>query len=217
MYTAPDFRNPIKSLDPFRLLLVQMDAADPSSITPAIEAAISKFSKVDLLVNSTGYGQNDIFEMISPEQARRPFDVNAFGVMNVIRDLLPHLRIAGGGIINISSSAGVFTLPMLPIYCASKFTLEGFTETLSYELASQNIFTPSYADYAMKFMKVYEKMSAPRKISSDEVADVISAAATDGADKLRYFVGHDTRGFIKAQCESASDNEYVQRMRSFFA
>ncbi|PBL00554.1 short-chain alcohol dehydrogenase [Armillaria gallica] len=238
--------NQLKSFDPSRVLLVQMDVADPSSIGPAIEAAISKFSKVDLLVNSAGYGQSGIFEMISPEQARRQFDVNVFGVMDVTRAFLPHLRTEGGGIINISSGAGVFTLPMLSMYCASKFALEGFTEALSYELASQKIFVksviphggvtstkfnvtsaaltpmdltkaPSYAEYAAKTMKAYERLSAARTTSADEVADVVYAAATDGTDKLRYFVGNDTRGFIKARYESTSDDEYVQYMRSFFA
>ncbi|KAK0465608.1 short-chain alcohol dehydrogenase [Desarmillaria tabescens] len=203
-----------------------MDVTDSRSIGTAIEAAIRKFSKVDLLVNSAGYGQNGIFEMVSPEQTRRQFDVNVFGVMDVIRAFLPHLRIEGGGIINISSGAGVFTLPMLSLYRSSKFALEGFTEALAYELASQNIFVksviphgdaPSYADYAMKTMKAYERMSAARTISSDNVADVIYAAATDGTDKLRYFVGNDTRGFIKARYKSTSDDDYVQHMRSFFA
>ncbi|KAK0456025.1 hypothetical protein EV421DRAFT_1698826 [Armillaria borealis] len=141
--------NPLKPLDPSRMLLVQMDIAEPNSIGPAIAAAIRKFSKVDLLVNSTGYGQSGIFEMISPEQARRQFDVNVFGscVMDVTRTFLPHLRIEGGGIINISSGAGVFTLPMLSMYCASKFALEGFTQALSYELASQKIFVKSVIPY----------------------------------------------------------------------
>ncbi|KAK0246286.1 short-chain alcohol dehydrogenase [Armillaria nabsnona] len=233
--------NPLKSLDPSRMLLVQMDVADPSSIGPAIEAAISKFSKVGLL-----YDQSGIVEMISPEQARRQFDVNVFGVMDVTRAFLPHLRIEGGGIINISSGAGVFILPMLSMYCAFKFALEGFTEALSYELAPQKIFVksviphggvtstkfnatsaavmpmdltkaPSYAACAAKTMKAYERLSAARTTSADEVADVVYAAATDGTDKLRYFVGNDTRGFIKARYESTSDDEYVQYMRSFFA
>ncbi|KAK0456026.1 hypothetical protein EV421DRAFT_21947 [Armillaria borealis] len=60
-------------------------------------------------------------------------------------------------------------------------------------------------------------MYAARTTSADEVADVIYAAATDGTDKLRYFVGNDTRGFIKARYESTNDDEYVQHMRSFFA
>lgn len=66
-------------------------------------------------------------------------------------------------------------------------------------------------------MKAYERLSATRTTSADEVADVVYAAATDGTDKLRYFVGNDTRGFIKARYESTSDDEYVQYMRSFFA
>ena len=64
--------------------------------------------------------------------------------MDVTRAILPHMRAhKEGGIINVSSGAGVYTLPMTSIYCASKFALEGFTEALSYELASQDVFVKS--------------------------------------------------------------------------
>jgi len=152
----------------------------------------------------------------------------------------------GGGVINVSSGAGIYTLPMLSIYCASKFALEGFTEALSYELASQNIFVksiiphggvtstnfgkrfapvvnpvdltmaPAYGTFVASTLESYKRMLAAMAISSADVAEVIYTAATDGTHKLRYFAGNDTRGFLKARYESSSDGEYISYMRSFF-
>lgn len=167
--------------------------------------------------------------------------------MDVTRAILPHMRTnKAGGIINVSSGASIYTLPMLSIYCASKFALEGFTEALSYELSSQNIFvknvvphggvsatnfgvrstaeTPSmdpslaevYGPWAQKTIGQYGKMAAGVTISSDDVAKVIYEAATDGSDKLRYLIGNDTRGFVKARYESKNDDEYMAYMRPFF-
>jgi short-subunit dehydrogenase len=65
------------------------------------------------------------------------FDINVFGMMDVTRAILPHFRKNKGGlIVSVSSGAGIFTLPMISLYCASKFALEGFSEALAYELAS---------------------------------------------------------------------------------
>lgn len=163
--------------------------------------------------------------------------------MDVIRTVLPHFREKqGGGIINVSSGGGLYALPMISIYCASKFALEGFTEALAFELSSQNVSvksviphggvtntnfnarglgflsdTPeSYKPFVEKTMGAYGKMAAARSVSSDDVAKVVFEAATDGTDKLRYLVGNDTRGFVKARYESNSDEEYTTYMRSFF-
>jgi short-subunit dehydrogenase len=166
--------------------------------------------------------------------------------MDMTHALLPSLRSSGGGgIINISSGGGLYTLPMISLYCASKYALEGFTESLSYELASQNIFVknviphggvtstnfgsrsmevaaadlakvPSYGPFIQHTTESYKRMVAARSISSSDVAEVVYGAATDGTDKFRYLVGNDTRGFIRARYESNNDGDYMEYMRSFF-
>src|SRR6266481_2467173 len=122
------------------VLVTRLDVEDRESIQLAIEAGIARFGKIDALINNAGFGLFGVFETISREKVQQQFDINVFGVMDVMRAILPHFRKNKGGlIINVSSGAGVFTLPMLSLYCASKFALEGFSEALSYELASQNI------------------------------------------------------------------------------
>lgn len=122
------------------VLVTRLDVQDTDSIDGAIAAGIARFGRIDGLLNNAGYGQYGLFESLSDRAVRQQFDVNLFGVMNTIRAILPHFRAnRGGAILNVSSGAGLFTLPMISLYCASKFALEGYTESLSYELASQNI------------------------------------------------------------------------------
>src|SRR3984885_5173898 len=122
------------------VLVTRLDVQDSASISAAIDAGIARFGKIDALVNNAGFGLFGVFETLPIEKVKEQFDVNVFGVMDVTRAILPHFRQNKAGLIlNISSGAGVFTLPALSLYCASKFALEGFSESLSYELASQNI------------------------------------------------------------------------------
>jgi len=101
------------------VLVTRLDVQDSASIDQANEAGIIRFGRIDALINSAGFG---LFEATPREKIREQFDVNVFGVMDVTRAILPHFRKNKGGmIINISSGAGAFTLPMLSLYCASKF------------------------------------------------------------------------------------------------
>ncbi len=74
------------------LLVTTLDVTKPASIKAAVEAAIARFGKIDVVVNNAGYGQYGLFEAISAEKIQAEFDVNVFGMMNVTRAVLPHLR-----------------------------------------------------------------------------------------------------------------------------
>ncbi|KAJ7190198.1 short-chain dehydrogenase reductase SDR [Mycena pura] len=230
-----------------RMLVQRLDLQILDSIKPAIDEGIKKFSAIDVLLNNAGYGQNGLFEAIPRETVQEQFDVNLFGLMDVTRAILPHFRANGcGGVINVSSGAGFWALPMSSMYSASKFALEGFTEGLSYELASQNIFVKSviphggvtstnfvdrfrnstaateadiqavYKDFTAATVKSFSKMIAAAGVSSSDVAAAIFTAATDGTDQLRYFIGNDARGFLNARYTSKSDEEFMKFMRGFF-
>jgi short-subunit dehydrogenase len=197
-----------------------------------------------VLVNNAGFSLFGVFEGIAREKIQEQFDVNVFGVMDVTRAVLPHFRQnMGGTIINISSGAGMFTLPMISLYCASKFALEGFSESLAYELASQNIAVKLVIPHggvsqtsfpqrvAQEFVAIspiadydvfvantkakFADMMAARMVSSADVARVIYEAATDGSDRLRYLIGDDARGFVKARRE-LTEEQYITFMRARF-
>src|SRR6218665_398777 len=136
-------RNPEKETELVNepnILVSRLEVNDPASINAAIAEGIAKFGKIDALINNAGYGQQGVFEAISTEKIQAQFDVNVFGTMNVTRAMLPHFRANQAGVIvNVSSGAGRVTTPLLSIYSASKFAIEGFSESLAFELDSQNI------------------------------------------------------------------------------
>jgi NAD(P)-dependent dehydrogenase (short-subunit alcohol dehydrogenase family) len=112
-----------------------LDVTQQSSVNTAIENAIRDFGGIDVIVNNAGYGAEGIFEKATPEQIQKQFDTNVFGVMNVIRGILPHFRQKKNGtIINITSMGGLITFPMYSVYHATKWAVEGFAESLHFEL-----------------------------------------------------------------------------------
>jgi NAD(P)-dependent dehydrogenase (short-subunit alcohol dehydrogenase family) len=225
------------------VFITQLDVQDWASITTAIEAGIARFGRIDAVVNNAGFGLFGLFEATPREKIAEQFDVNVFGVMDVTRAILPHFRQNKGGIIlNIGSGAGVFTLPMISLYCASKFALEGFTESLSYELASQNIQVkmiepggvlstnfgrrsgteaaqnvplPDYDAFVTHTNAVFAGLRADRLASEEDVAQVIYQAATDGTSRLRYVATEDIKPLIKARRES-SEEGYIAVMHARF-
>lgn len=225
------------------ILVTPLDVQDRASIDQAIAQGIARFGAIDVVVNNAGFGLFGLFEATSREKIQEQFDVNVFGVMDVTRAILPHFRARHSGtIVNVSSGAGVFGLPMISLYNASKFALEGFSESLSYELASQGIAVKivepggvldtqfgtrstsefgqasvpaDYEAFAAATGKVFEGLRANRLATSEDVAKVIFEAATDGTDRLRYVATEDIRPLVKARRET-SEEAYMAFMRQQF-
>ncbi|MDB5971261.1 MAG: short-chain dehydrogenase [Hydrocarboniphaga sp.] len=224
-----------------KVFVTHLDVQDRDSIDQAIAAGIDRFGRIDVLVNNAGFGLFGIFESTPRDKIQQQFDVNLFGVMDVTRALLPHFRRNRAGVIvNVSSGAGVFGLPMISPYTASKFALEGFSESLSYELLSQNIVVKivepggvlstqfgtrssaeavqvsapkDYERFVEGSLAVFAGLRAARLATSEDVARVIFDAATDGSDRLRYLATKDIEPLVKARRETSED-EYVAMMRS---
>jgi len=226
------------------VLVTRLDVQDPETIASAIAAGIAHFGQIDALVNNAGFGLFGLFEGTPRTKIAEQFEVNVFGVMDVMRAILPHFRKRKAGIIlNVGSGAGVFTLPMLSLYCASKFALEGFTEAISYELASQNITVkmiepggvvstkfgrrsgaeamentpiPDYDAFVAHTHEIFAGLRGARLATEEAVAQVIFDAATDGTPQLRYVATEDIKPLVKARRET-SEEEYIALMRSRFA
>lgn len=225
------------------VLVTRLDVQDRDSIDEAIAAGIARFGRIDAVINNAGFGLFGLFEATAREKVQEQFDVNVFGVMDVVRAILPHFRAEQGGlIINVSSGAGVFTLPMLSLYCASKFALEGFSEALAYELASQGIVVKiiepggvvgtnfgkrsgeeaarnaplaDYDAFVARTNAIFADLRTQRLATEEDVAEVIFAAATDGTDRLRYVATDDIVPLVKARRET-SEEDYIAFMRSRF-
>ncbi|RKE39112.1 NADP-dependent 3-hydroxy acid dehydrogenase YdfG [Paraburkholderia sp. BL23I1N1] len=114
---------------------LQLDVTDAAVVPHAIEQALSRAGRIDVLVNNAGYGLFGALEEVSDTEARRLFDTNFFGTVNTIRAVLPHFRQRGSGhIVNLSSVAGLIGIAGCSFYCASKHAVEGLSESLALEL-----------------------------------------------------------------------------------
>jgi len=117
------------------LLAASLDITDPDSIDAAVNAAIDRFGRIDVLVNNAGNFQAGYFEEISPERFRAQMETNFFGPLSVTRAVLPLMRRQRSGhIVTITSTAGIVSGGFGSAYGASKFALEGWTESLREEV-----------------------------------------------------------------------------------
>ncbi len=122
--------------DSDQLLCLELDVCDSEKPRAAVRTAVEKFGGIDVLVNNAGYGHLGFFEENTPADVEAQFETNVFGVFNVTRAALPVMRAARQGFIyNMSSVAGVRGNEFGSLYSASKFALEGFSESLAKEVA----------------------------------------------------------------------------------
>ena len=115
--------------------LYSMDVTNLDSIKQTLSQVYSDLGNIDVIVNNAGFGVDGAFEAMSDEIIEKQFNTNVFGLMRVTREAIKHMRPnRGGTIIQISSMGGKITFPLYSIYHATKFAVEGFTDTLNYEI-----------------------------------------------------------------------------------
>lgn len=191
-----------------------LDVMDESSIENAIQCTIKDFGGIDVLFNNAGYALVGAFEAMNTEQIKKQLDTNVIGVMNVTRAILPYFRSKKSGtIINTTSMGGRITFPLYSVYHATKWALEGFMESLQFELKQFNIkvknvepgaIKTDFYDRSLAFAQK-EKLTAydsyvqaahPNMLKAGEtapgplvVAKKVFQAANDNSYRLRYAVG----------------------------
>lgn len=198
-----------------------MDVTDDASMVAGIDRIIDEQGRLDVLVNNAGYGSYGAVEDVPIEEARRQFEVNVFGLARLVQLVTPHMRAQRSGrIINISSIGGKFYEPFGAWYHATKFAVEGFSDSLRMELrpfgiqvvliepgpirtewnemARDSLLERSgdgpYASYARHAHDVMERFDEPSRASSpEEVADKIVKAALAKRPAARYPVGRGAR------------------------
>ena len=126
--------------NPENLQVVLLDITDEQQAIAAANQAVQKFGQIDVLVNNAGYGLLSAVEEATADEVRRNFETNVFGLLNVTRAVLPHMRKKRSGhIINISSVGGLSGYIGWGVYGSTKFAVEGLTESLALELAPLGI------------------------------------------------------------------------------
>ncbi|MGZ3756017.1 MAG: SDR family oxidoreductase [Mucilaginibacter sp.] len=231
-------RSPEKETDLSALngiLITKLDVTDQFSIQNAVHDGIEKFGKIDVLVNNAGYGALGALEAATEDEVKKQFDVNLFGLIAVTKAILPGMREQKSGtIINVSSVGGRVTFPFSSLYHATKFAVEGLTESMQYELNPLGInlkivepggYKTEFAGRSMALFGVdgladyqpaFDKFTAmldqwPMSENIGEVADAIYEAATDGTEQLRYPVGHDAAQLIHAR-QQMNDVDFKNMM-----
>ena len=121
---------------------MSLDITDPASVQAAVDAAVERFGRIDVLINNAGNFYAGFFEEITPDDFRAQVETNLFGPLNVTRAVLPVMRAQRSGVVvTISSTAGLIGREFTSAYAASKFALEGFMESLAPEVAPFGIRT----------------------------------------------------------------------------
>jgi NAD(P)-dependent dehydrogenase (short-subunit alcohol dehydrogenase family) len=209
---SPEKDSEIKNLPNTKVY--QLDVTDVKSIEEAIISADKDFGKIDAVVNNAGFGVDGVFEAMSDEVIQKQFDTNVFGLMRVTRSFISYFRKKGGGnIVQVASMGGRLAFPLYSIYHASKWAVEGFTESLQYEVKGFNINLKIIEPGAIKtefygagrhFVKpddvsdYDELVNKCEKVSMESgakgedpavVAKAIFKAASDKSNKMRYPVG----------------------------
>ena len=216
--------------------IIELDVDDEKSISAAIEKILAKKQRIDVLVNSAGWGLFGSVEDVSMKDFRAQFETNFFGIISIIQKVAPIMRKQGAGVIvNVSSVAGRIGFPGSPAYISSKFALEGLSESIRYELgqfgvkiiiiepgviktnffSSMKIAEPKpdspYKEITEKVIMGI-KMMAELGTPPSEVATTILNAVKEENPRPRYIVGNDAQMFLEAK-KTKTDTEFENYLK----
>ncbi|GAA1750686.1 SDR family NAD(P)-dependent oxidoreductase [Aeromicrobium alkaliterrae] len=210
-----------------RLLPLEVDLADEAAVASAVAQTVKRFGGLDVVVNNAGYGFLAAVEEITDADARQMFDVQVFGVLNVLRAALPVMRTKGAGhVVNVSSILGHLAFPGWGLYSAGKFALNGLTEALAAEVADHgikvNLVEPGYmrTDFLRPvslglpsstvegYEAIREMTTAHQGMPGTQLGDPARAASAiitlvdSGEAPLHQLLGSDSLGLIEGALES---------------
>lgn len=189
--------------------ILPVDVRDSRSIKRAYAATMKRHGRIDVLVNNAGYGLVGPIEGAKRDQVTAQVDTNLIGLIDATSLVLPYMRKRRSGtIVNISSMAGKVSFPLFSVYNATKYGVEGFTESLQYEIRQFGIrvkliepgvvktnFYPAMKETAnpayVRYSRALERMNSREGILPRRVAEEIYRAVTDRSGRLRYPVGGD--------------------------
>jgi len=219
-----------------RRLALPLDVTDRAQAASAVAAAVDRFGRIDVLVNNAGFAQLGAFENIPEAAVRAQFETNVFGTMNVTRTILPLMRAQRSGrIFNIASMAGYIGGSHYPVYAASKFAVEGFSESLAAEvkpfgihvtLVEPGFFRTDFLTTSMRYgdgtIEDYARETRANRAGLDarrrepagdpaKLAHVLLTLSTSPAPPVRCTIG--THAITAIEGENASVQAEIDRWR----
>jgi NAD(P)-dependent dehydrogenase (short-subunit alcohol dehydrogenase family) len=194
------------------ITLLPLDVTDPTQIKDTVQKALS-IGDIDVVFNNAGYGLIGPLEPMTDTQLTREIDTNILGVMRVTQAFIPYFREKGAGLfLSTTSIGGLMTFPFTSVYHATKWAIEGWSESMSFELnklgigiktiapggiqtdfAGRSLDTASHPAYSKWMGRLFEKIKERTPSPVDDIAAVVYEAATDGRDQLRYVAGEDAK------------------------
>jgi short-subunit dehydrogenase len=194
------------------LTMVALDVRSDASVAACVNTVSSQAGRVDVLVNNAGYELAGALEEHSIDEAKAQFETNFFGVVRMTKAVLPFMRRQKyGQIVNITSLAGLSSIPFMGMYSASKFAAEGYTEALRLELKPLNIHvsqvevsflkspmmdkrqvaTERIGDYEVWRQRAFKAIrdAEEKGLRPERVAETVSKILASPAPRLRYLVG----------------------------
>lgn len=203
------------------VLPLRLDVTDHESIRQAVEEVMARFRRIDLLVNNAGFAVGGYIEELSLEDWRQQMETNFFGVVVMTKAVLPQMRERGSGcIINVGSVSGRVGFPGYGPYAASKFAVEGYSESLRHEMSPYGvrvvlvepgafrtaiwhkglarIVSHENSPYRERLEAVlrYSRMAGQKAPDPEQVANLIARIAAKRSPRLRYPVGQGARAML---------------------
>lgn len=219
------------------ITLLKLDVTDRVQIESTINDVVQRYA-VDVVLNNAGYGLIGALEAFTDEQIFRQIETNLMGTIRVTKAFVPFFRQRGDGMfINVTSMLGLVGFPTCSVYAATKFAIDGFSESLAYDLAHfgvkvkviapggiQTEFAGRSMDGAQHeaYQKLVEKVSegySAERISqfstAEQIASVIYAAATDNKEQLRYVAGADAIALYGERLKKGAETQYQEIQKMF--
>ena len=226
----PENETELNMLD--NITLMPLDVTNVEQIKDTVQKALA-LDDVDVVFNNAGYGLLGALEGTTDDQLVLQMETNFLGTVRVTKEFIPYFRAKRSGLfINTTSSAGLMAFPVSSMYDASKWALEGWAESLSFELeqfgigikniepgmvstemADRAVF-PSHPAYEALAQKFFAAITSPeiKSSTSEQIAEVVFEAATDGKDILRYVCGEDAKAMY-AQRLQAGDEAFRKGLK----
>ena len=194
------------------ITLLPLDVTNREQIKETSQKAIA-LGNIEVVFNNAGYGLIGPMETVTDDQLTRQLNTNVLGVIRVAQAFIPYFREKKSGLfISTTSIGGLITFPFGSVYHATKWALEGWSESMAFELnkfgigiktispggiktdfISRSLDTASHPAYDKLVEKLYAGFSEDKFSTAEQIADVVYEAATDGKDKLRYLAGADAQ------------------------
>lgn len=230
-------RSPSKEAELGRLpnvTILELDVSDPLQIGEVVDGICAE-TPIDVVLNNAGYALTGPLEASSEEQVIAQINTNQLGAILVTKAFIPHFRARKSGMfLTTTSIGGLVAFPLNAVYHATKWALEGFAESLAFELKQFNVTVKTISPGSIKsdfmgkaqmvqdenYAGIFQKMLAMFDGSSpgsepEQIAQVVYEAASDGKEQLRYVAGVDAAATYQHRVDVGSEKFHAELMKKF--